>query len=347
MTAALTFIYIMYIKKFGLLICLGMMTMSMGFLSSCGNEEEDDFDDEFDTPLEENGTSVTHTQSEAGNFDGTHLTSVGSDHYFTYFDYLGSQLKMTYSDDEVTFDFSKGIVTMKEGDYEDTARFSTNEKGYLTELFSKGYDEDGYNYTVRWQFQYNNAGHITNAVCSQRIISDTDPDKNESIDITWNLVWNGDLLLSAEINGSDTFDGNWSDNIDFFYTDAVDNRYMQYTSEVIEAIDFDSSVNDFMYVGVFGKGPSKYPSKIVEKSQENADVIDTSWSDLTYTLNSKGLVEREYGKSTSYDGDSYNWEYIYTYDNIKSASAPAMGNKAKVGSKRHMKSRNQISLFGR
>lgn len=310
----------MYISKNGLLTCLVMMTMSMGFLTSCDDGEDDD----------KGGGFVTQTES--GDFDGTHLTAVGSNGYYTNFVYNsdGSLRQIESEGDKIIFDYKAGTATFSEGSFSSKARFTTNKKGYITKLSNSGSEEEG-NWTVTYQFQYSSSDHLTNVSCNQ-VYTDLTTKEKEITDITWELTWNGDLLSYVEINGIDSEDS-WSANCNFTYTDAADNRYMQYTNAVVDYIDIDSGLEDMMYVGLFGKGPSKYPSKIGEE----IDHVD-----ITYDLNSKGLVERE-NIHYNYSEDDYIVDFLY--DNLSKAAISVADNKAGVGRKHHINSRNKISLW--
>lgn len=315
---------IMYISKNGLLSCLVMMTMFMGFLTSCGDDEDDIIQED-----DKGGGFVTKT--EAGDFDGTHLTAVGNGGYYTYFRYNSDGSLRLIEDDyeKIVFDYTNGTATFIDGTSEQKAHFTTNQKGYITELSNSGSDEDG-NWDVVYKFQYNSSDHLTNVAFNEVY---TYLATKETTDVTWKFTWNGDLLSNVEVNGTDN-EERWSSNLNFTYTDATDNRYMQYTDEVIGEIDLDGGIEVCMYVGLFGKGPSKYPSKI------EGDYDDAY---ITYDLNSKGLVERE---NVDY-GDKYNYTIEFSYDNLSKDSAPVADNKAGVGRKRHMNNRNNISLWGR
>lgn len=316
----------MYISKKGWLTCLAMMAMSMGFLTSCSKEEED---------LDSGEGSVT--QTDTSNFDGTHLIAIGNGgDYDTHFNYNadGSIHQIVMYATKVVFDYTTGTVTFIDSTDELKGNFTTNEKGYITELSQSGSDEYD-DYSVVWKFQYNSSGHLTNAAYNDVVISHATNEK-ETTDVTWEFTWNGDLLSSIKTDGFDGYE-RWGGITNFSYTDAVENRYMQYTDAVINFIDFDGDLEEFMYVGLFGKSSSKYPSKI-----EN----EWKYAHITYELNSKGLVEREragYNGDDSFDASPTE----YLYDGIPKASAPAADNKVGVDKKRHMDSRNHISPFRR
>ncbi len=295
--------------------------------TSCDEEDDDKGGDNYVVPTEES------------DFDGERLISVGSDGDYTNFSYNddGSLRQITYNNDKLTFDYTNGTITFSDNISAQKASFTTNKKGYITELSQSGTEEDS-KWTVSYRFQYNGSDHLTNVAVND-VYTDLSTKEKETTDITWKLTWNGDLLSSVKINGSDN-EGKWGENITFTYTDAAENRYMQYTNNVITAIDLDGNIEDPMYVGLFGKGPSKYPSEIkTEDTYEQEYYTDF----ITYDLNSKGLVERE----TSDSGDGYSWAVDYTYDSLSQSYAPAADNKAGVGRKHHRDSRNHTSLFGR
>ena len=297
----------------------------------------------------EGGGSVV-PPTEASNFGGERLTSVSNDYgYNITFSYNsdGSLRQVNDDDSKIIFDYSKGILTFSDDDTHQEARFTTNDKGYITGFScSQSYNDEGSKYEskVSYQFKYNGGGHLISVICNEE---ETYRGSKDVTDITWSLSWNGDLLTTVDIKGSykspsEGIDDKWSTVNDFTYDQAPDNNYMQYTNAIIDAIDLDGDIEAPMFAGILGKGPSKYPTKIVTNCTDDED---TSTEEQSYDINAKGLVETEYGHQ--YDGyGEYDWSVSYGYG---SASKVASRSNGKSVDKiiRHGNPRNHVSLFKR
>lgn len=280
------------------------------------------------------------------DFDGVRLLSVGE---YTSFNYNsdGTLHQVINNGDKLTFDYGKGIITFSGDGVQQEAKFTTNAKGYITSLSASGTDEDGddkYQYNTTYKFQYNSSDHLTNVVLKE-VYTYNNTNYNEVEDVTWNLTWNGDLLAKVDINGTSVGNGEtekWNSVAEYTYNNALDNRYMQYTGTVIDEIDLDGDIEAPIFVGVLGKGPAKYPSKIVNLEDDGYSIEYV----LEYILNSKGLVERETCTSKDiYEENTLSNNYVYT--SFSKATSYGDDTNSRSVKPRHRDGRKHISLFGR
>lgn len=291
----------------------------------------------------EGGGSVV-PPTEASNFGGERLTSAGDVTFIYNSD--GSLRQVNDGGSKIVFDYSKGLVTFTEGDFTQQTRFTTNDKGYITSLSGSGTENDGeskYQWELSYQFKYNGNGHLISVITNE---TDTymNTGEKETTDITCDILWNGNLISTVETTG--TYKGNgesekWSKLSDYTYTDAPDNCYKQYTSAIMNAIDIDGDIEAPMLAGIMGKGPSKYPVIITSRNDAN----EVSTLEISYDLNSKGLVTTENCLYHDEYGE-YDWSVSYGYG---SASKVASRSNGKSVDKiiRHGNPRNHVSLFKR
>lgn len=306
-------------------LMIAAVCATFGFgIASCNDDDDD------------NGIVVP--SPEVSDFGGNRLVSVGGTNFSYNTD--GTLRQIEEYGNKLVFDYSKSTVTGYFDGETQTATFTTDKNGYVTGLTTSisGMDEGvEYKADVSWDICYNAAGHITEAALTQ-IYTDVSSKMTEVTDIAWKLTWNGDLLTAREATGKTEYSNGeeperWNSKVIFSYDNAIENRYMQYTEGIIDAIDFDGDIESPMFVGLLGKGPSKYPSEIenIEDQYSEKEVYE-------YTLNDKGLLERE--KNTYLDYSNY---IDYTYSSGSRATVPAAGSE----SVKPMRNRRHISLFGR
>lgn len=279
--------------------------------------------------------------TEVSDFGGERLMSIGEDTRFSY-NSDGTLRQIVDYGSTLTFDYEKGIMTFSEDGENQEAKFTTNSKGYITGFSTSGSEEDEdvtYNYSVSYEFEYNGSDHITSASVNEVSINAVTKEKTYEYNVTWKFFWNGDLLSKVEVTGEDRdIEGayNWSSIHTYSYEGSLENRYMQYTDGIAGDVDIDSSVEPAMCVGLFGKGPAKYPVKISGDSE----------MEFEYKLNSKGLVETETSIYKSEDDD-----YIATTDYSYGSHSRTKSVNAGSGSQRvraqRGDSRNHVSLFRR
>lgn len=267
--------------------------------------------------------------------------SIGEDTRFSY-NSDGTLRQIVDYGSTLTFDYEKGIMTFSEDDVVQEAKFTTNSKGYITGFSTSGSEEDEdvtYNYSVSYKFEYNGSDHITSATVNEVSINSVTKEKTYEYNVTWKFFWNGDLLSKVEVTGEDRdIEGtyNWSSIHTYGYEGSLENRYMQYTDGIAGEIDIDSSVEPAMCVGLFGKGPAKYPVKISGDSE----------MEFEYKLNSKGLVETETSIYKSED-DDYIATTNYSYGSYSRAESVNAGSGPQRVKAQRGDSRNHVSLFRR
>lgn len=280
--------------------------------------------------------------TEVSDFGGERLMSIGEDTRFSY-NSDGTLRQIVDYGSTLTFDYEKGIMTFSEDDVVQEAKFTTNSKGYITGFSTSGSEEDEdvtYNYSVSYKFEYNGSDHITSATVNEVSINSVTKEKTYEYNVTWKFFWNGDLLSKVEVTGEDRdIEGtyNWSSIHTYGYEGALENRYMQYTDGIAGEIDIDSSVEPAMCVGLFGKGPAKYPVKISSDRE----------MEFEYKLNSKGLVETETSIYKSEDDDDYIATTNYSYGSHSRAESVNAGSGPQRVKAQRGDSRNHVSLFRR
>lgn len=285
--------------------------------------------------------------TEVSDFGGERLMSIGEDTRFSY-NSDGTLRQIVDYGSTLTFDYEKGIMTFREDDVIQEAKFTTNSKGYITgfsisqitEDWDEDEDEDAtYNYSLSYEFEYNGSDHITRASYKEVSVNAVTKEKKYEYNVTWKFFWNGDLLSKVEVTGEDRdIEGtyNWSSIHTYSYAGALENRYMQYTDGIAGEIDIDSSVEPAMCVGLFGKGPAKYPVKVSSDRE----------MEFEYKLNSKGLVDTETSIYKSED-DDYIATTNYSYGSHSRAESVNGGSGPQRVKAQRGDSRNHVSLFRR
>lgn len=281
--------------------------------------------------------------SEVTDFGGHRLMSFGDYYGDCEFSYNsdGTLRQITNEGDKIVFDYENGIITKDADSYKEIAHFKTNKKGFISEFTISGVEyEDGTKSDClkEFKFEYNGNDHISKIAYHYQDVDIDSGVRNEAV--TWNFSWNGDLLSTIKIQGESTLGGHetWNNTQTYFYADAPENRFMQYTWNVVEAIDMDSDFTIPIYVGMFGKGPSKYPTRIktdrTSISASDGSESDSYENDISYILNSNGLVEFENPKGYSIK---------YTYSGSSKANTAASSQKSKVRERRHSNGRNRVN----
>ena len=282
--------------------------------------------------------------SEVSDFGGERLMSIGEDTRFSY-NSDGTLRQVIYYDLTLTFDYEKGIMTISEDEVNQEVKFTTNSKGYITSISTtedvddEEDDDATYNYSLQYEFEYNGSDHITSASYNEVSVNAVTKEKKYEYSVTWKFFWNGDLLSKVEVTGEDRdIEGtsNWSSIHTYSYEGSLENRYIQYTDGIACDVDFDSSVEPAMCVGLFGKGPAKYPVKISGDSE----------MEFEYKLNSKGLVETETSIYKS-EYDDYIATTNYSYGSHSRAESVNAGSGPQRVKAQRGDSRNHASLFRR
>lgn len=283
--------------------------------------------------------------TEVSDFGGERLMSIGEDTRFSY-NSDGTLRQIVDYGSTLTFDYEKGIMTISEDEVNQEVKFTTNSKGYITSISTtedvddEEDDDATYNYSLSYEFEYNGSDHITRASYKEVSVNAVTKEKKYEYNVTWKFFWNGDLLSKVEVTGEDRdIEGtyNWSSIHAYSYEGSFENRYMQYTDGIACDVDFDSSVEPAMCVGLFGKGPAKYPVKISGDRE----------MEFEYKLNSKGLVETETSIYKSEDDDDYIATTNYSYGSHSRAESVNAGSGPQRVKAQRGDNRNHVSLFRR
>lgn len=282
--------------------------------------------------------------SEVSDFGGERLTSIGEDTRFSY-NSDGTLRQIADYNSTLTFDYEKGIMTISEDEVNHEVKFTTNSKGYITSISTtedvddEEDDDATYNYSLSYEFEYNGSDHITSASYNEVSVNAVTKEKKYEYSVTWKFLWNGDLLSKVEVTGEDRdIEGtsNWSSIHTYSYEGSLENRYMQYTDGIAGEVDIDSSVEPAMCVGLFGKGPAKYPVKVSSDRE----------MEFEYKLNTKGLVETETRIYKS-EYDDYVVTTDYSYGSHSRAEAVNAGSGSHRVKAQRGDRRNHVSLFRR
>ncbi len=292
-------------------------------MSSCGDDEP-----------ENDGNVIA--SAEVSDFGGVRLMSVDGGIDYSY-NSDGTLHQVKGFGLNMTFDYKKGLMIADEEGENLEVRFTTSSKGYITGFSSSGTVKEGYvtyNYNVSHKFEYDSSDHITYASVNQ-VNTDADSHKLEEISMSWKFSWNGDLLSKVEITGqSNGIEGDDQMNYTnhYSYDESVENRFMQYTYGVVESTDLPGIVQTVMYAGLFGKGMSKYPTRVYGFHERNID----------YMINSRGLVETE---NIKYEFDDFTYPIDYTYSSSTKTNPRNAGSALRRMKAQRGDSRYHVNLF--
>lgn len=289
------------------------VVMSMAVVS-CSKDDGGDPDDPAIENPSKPGDGDDSDNDQPGNvniqaiaklcdFGGVRLTKIGGSEWSTSFGYNkdGAIIAMNDQYSGLTIDYKKCTATITEDDFTQECKFTLDKQGRLASLSWSGEDEDG-PVKLEYKFQYNDAGHLIR----QTYHSDSDAGywAHDDADV---YTWEGDLLVksvstSTEKQGEDV--RTEVSTCTFSYIGAPDNRYKQFTDHLVGCMSLDSSFGELLLVGILGKGPAKYPTCIIS---------DYDRTDYSYTLNAKGLVEKE-SFSADYGDGPRVYTTTYTYE---------------------------------
>lgn len=296
-----------------------------GVAVSCGGDDENTDGPETGGPTGPAGNPVVPVQSPS-DFGGVRLLSVLDDQYGygNHYTYDAQGLIKTVSDGYQTYtvDFAHGTVTMREYDEDFVGYITNTADGIITSLNSTvtEYDDNTVETTnITWNFQYDNQGHLLKALYEEHTMNAAGAE-TEWMKGSTTFTWSNGLLLSTYAAYTERYQGmndSWSSSISFEYDDSYPNAFCQYTDEMISMIDLDGEIEPFMFVGVLGKGPGKFPSKIIDNDNNETSNVD-------YTLRPDGLVRSEIlSYDYGYGVSSSSLTYTYTDDrNTQTLAAP-------------------------
>ena len=290
---------------FSFLSVVLMAIVSVGFVS-CGDDDD------------ENGSASDKTGVIKTGEGNVRLYRVGDFRFYynedgtlDYYDYYGGYEKHQFSyhpnkltiDDDLVYDIDytsegniakasfseKGEDLPADVDHDvsesGTATFSYDSNGHLKSISFKGqevYYEDGTRYTDK------GTGSIK-------------------------FTWSNNLLRKI------VFEEQWTENgkiveddkeiYEFFYDDDNPNPFCQYAPDILDYMDSDFEVLGL--VGLFGKGPVKLPSSVIETEDDG----DTHTRSFYYSFNEDGTLR-------SANGVYYYYNEISADDNTSIFKSP-------------------------
>lgn len=267
------------------------------------------------------------------DFGGRRLTQV-SDHYnysqtYTY-NAAGLLTSLLDSYSSHVISYTDGTIThIEDGGYQVIEHFSTNKSGYITSVTSSGQDSDDDDGYYTWQqnmtFTYDSSDRLIKAQSSCREINSSGV-VSYTENSNWEMTWTNDLLTKIDYNSIDTYKGETDrsrSQSTVVYGNNYPNIYRQFTENLIETIDFDGEVEDFMYVNVLGRASSQLPIRIIkiikDIESDGSEYTGTYTTDLSYEMNAYGLVAKESATVISDSGQTYSSSsYYYSSSGFKS-----------------------------
>lgn len=289
-------------KKFFMLaamsaaLCLGAV--------ACGDDDDDDDNgngdnvDNVDNGGNTSGNVVA--SADLSDFGGVRLDNV-DDIFFDY-DSDGVLTRVNLPPyNSYLFDYKNATLTSP-GDSDQDCRFTTDKMGRITSItYSNKYDDVSEN--TQLTFRYNKGGHL---IFAEENFTYSKPNEAGGEKKTVNCIWDGDLLTKCEnellIIQNGVTVKSYRSTYNYGYTDAPDNHFMQYT--VWGSRFMEVGFAKLIYAGLYGKGPSKYPTTYSWSSSEYGE------SNLTirYELNDKGLVKTEEASTDYADAHRYTYK---------------------------------------
>lgn len=284
------------------LLSLLLMTATAMALASCGDDDGGSGDGSGGD-FEENGNVVA--SSEICNFGGQRLTNV-DDYYKITYNTDDSIREIQGGDYNITFNYVNGVMTISCSEFTHDYDFTTNSKGYITEMRGNLYD-DAFAVSAVNSFKYNKDDHLTYVSCETTSFEGVE--LMEKLAATWTLTWSNELLTSVYFSKEhwDSYGSEgWQEEYTYSYADAPENIYMQYTRNIVNDIYFHDYLEALVLVGLFGKAPAYYPTKIITSEVGTTFTHEHRYE---YILNSNGLVETE--TRTTHD-IPYSHRYVYS-----------------------------------
>ncbi len=287
------------------------MVMSLAVVSCSKDDGGDPDDPAIENPSNPgNGDDSDDTESGAVNieavaklsdFGGVRLIGIAGDDSSYSFEYNneGALIGIKEKNSQLKIDYPQGIITEWGDSFSRLHAFKLDKKGRFASLSWK--DQDEYEYEYNNTFKFNDAGHLVQLTCHDEY------GENSSMDAIVIYTWEGDLLVKSVGTFKEKSGSNVTTDVytrSYYYEGAPENKYMQYSYCLSNEMCMEHPWYLFN-VGLLGKGPAKYPTKIM-----------TEWGqkEISYTLNSRGLVEREVMHSNS---ESYSRSWSFTYGDAK------------------------------
>lgn len=235
--------------------------------------------------------------------------------------------------DTYTISYTEGTITyIENGGYQEVTNFTTNKNGYITSLSSSGYESDDEDGDYIWQdnvtFTYDSSDRLIQAQASYKETSTSGAVIYISKD-NWKLTWTNDLITKLDCDWSET-DNDGTETMlskaTIIYGNNYPNIYRQFTYRMIEIFDIYGCVGDLMYVNMFGPASSQLPIRIIDAvtfTESDGTVSSHTYTrDLSYEMNSYGLVAKETSTEISEYGTTYTYNTYYDYSS-SGFNAPA------------------------
>ena len=295
--------------------CLAMALCSVAF-TSCSDDDE--------------GGSTP--QGPTATYAGKLPTKVGS--YIYQYDEKGRCTKVSTSYyDLLEIDYSKGIITMDDGEQEMKITFNGN--GYITKMSGSWNYEDEYESesgSGTTTFKYNGDGNLTSVTATSKGKYSYDGEKGSfSGTSKTTCKWSGGDLISATWKYEEKAGGytSWEkEEYTIAYNGTLDNKTRQYPMALSDLFGDDSYM--LAAVGMFGKGPAHLPETITCKYSADDDNGSTYTSDVEYGLNPDGTIDWE-----KFEYDTYYYSYsAYSSGDDEATPAAKMTKAMQAGQKK-------------
>ena len=298
-----------------LCVLFTVAVMSVLFIG-CG-DDDDDFS--TDKPIDASikttdGNLLAVRQVERTKFyydDSENLVGINSAHYVSW-DVLGSEL----TDNEGT-----------------TIRLRLNGNGLITEAVVQVdiSEEDGsYEKSdMKVSFSYNSSNQLTGYSCHssyEEFFADEDWYEIDEGKASLTCTWRDNCLVKAVIQSSGTdkegeskskmYDYPWTDTQTMEYEYGTQENVIRQMPRILGGyiIDLEECFEDLSYLGLFGAGPSYFPSRMSDEWKETYVYYEdgkkiqkdegskTYTYSMSYSLNSNGTIRTENinGKSFPY-----------------------------------------------
>ena len=251
--------------------------------------------------------------SKGETYAGKLVTQVGN--YKFYYDDYNRCFRMTsYDDGTYEIDYSKGTVTIDDGDQVLNVKF--NGDGYLTEMsgsWTESYDGENYSGSGSQNIAYDSEGRLKSISVSSTEKYSYDGESG-SVNATGIVEcnWVGGDLVSSEGRYEEREDGyRWweTSSYDLTYDEALDNE----TGQVPVAISdiFGDYTSSLPLAGLFGKGPAHLPESVSVRIEDSDGYGYDNQGNVTYGLNADGTIswERLY-----YDTYHYSYKTVTSQD---------------------------------
>lgn len=248
-----------------------------------------------------------------------------------------------YSEDICTFNIANNHII--------SASYSSNYR----EIYSSGTDIGQATGTM--SYKYNSMGQlssVTSAITAKGSYKGQDYTETENVTITFTYSSDNRLIKMEQCEEYLEKDGErYTDTrvYEYDYSRSYENKFYQYTPQLLGNPVPDDWVDAFAYVGLLGKASSALPGKYVETYKYDSSTsggYNGSGSDTEtcyYTFNSDGTIR---GAGSQYDSDEYTYTTVgtrsafETTDPVWQTDVTKVGRQPRRGLMRSLRARHRL-----